>query len=71
MIDKLIEKGARVPPPKPIIEKPSKIAEYAQPKHREKQVPKQYVLQILEKGNYRPITEIEFDHLKKEMPEIT
>jgi len=28
LIDKLIEKGARVPPPKPPVEKPNKLPDY-------------------------------------------
>lgn len=38
-------------------------------KVNERNIPKEYVLQILDNGQYRPITEQEFDLLKKTMPE--
>jgi len=36
----------------------------------EKRIPKEFVLQILDNGKYRPITDTEFDLLKREQPEI-
>jgi hypothetical protein len=39
-------------------------------KVNERLIPKEYVLQILDEGQYRPITAEEFDLLKKEKPEI-
>lgn len=44
----------------------------AQPvkKVNERLIPKEFVLQILDKGHYRPITDEEFDLLKQELPDI-
>lgn len=51
---------------------PSKMVPQMQPikKVNERLIPKEYVLQILDKGTYRPITDEEFDLLKQEMPDI-
>lgn len=49
--------------------KPSIIAQPKQ-KVNERLIPKEYVLQILDNGQYRPITDEEFDLLKKELPDI-
>ena len=38
-------------------------------KVNERLIPKEYVLQILDNGQYRPITEKEFNLLKEEMPQ--
>ena len=39
-------------------------------KTNERLLPKEYVLQILDNGHYRPITDEEFDLLKQELPDI-
>lgn len=39
-------------------------------KINERLIPKEYVLQILDEGRYRPITEVEFDLLRQEIPDI-
>lgn len=39
-------------------------------KINERLIPKEYVLQILDNGHYRPITDEEFDLLKQELPDM-
>ncbi len=39
-------------------------------KVNERLIPKEFVLQILDNGQYRPITELEFELLKKQSPDI-
>jgi ankyrin repeat protein len=39
-------------------------------KVNERLIPKEFVLQILDNGTYRPITELEFELLKKQSPDI-
>lgn len=69
----MIQHGA-VPPPESKAKKPS-VARPIIPiapkqKINERLVPREYVLQILDDGHYRPITELEFDLLKQEIPHI-
>ena len=47
----------------------TKVPEPPKQKVNERLIPKQYVLQILDNGQYRPITDEEFDLLKQELPQ--
>lgn len=74
MKELLIKYGA-TPPPDPKQKKAQEKAKAvvpAQPvkKVNERLIPKEFVLQILDKGHYRPITDEEFDLLKQELPDI-
>jgi ankyrin repeat protein len=73
MKELLLKYGATPPPdPKSKKAEAKKVAVPAQPVKRinERLVPKEFVLQICDKGVYRPITDEEFDLLKKELPNI-
>jgi CTP-dependent riboflavin kinase len=50
----------------------AKAATIVPPKAKvnERLIPKEYVLQIMDNGHYRPITDEEFDLLKQELPDI-
>ena len=49
---------------------PKKVPIPQKPPVNQKLVPKEYVLQILDGGQYRQITQEEFDLLKQESPDI-
>jgi len=73
MKELLIKYGATPPPdPKKKAQDKVKTVAPAQPvkKVNERLIPKEFVLQILDKGHYRPITDEEFDLLKQELPDI-
>lgn len=70
----LIKYGASAPT-NPKSKAPASKAKAAIPvvpkqKVNERLIPKEYVLQILDNGHYRPITDEEFDLLKQELPDI-
>jgi hypothetical protein len=72
--DLLISFGATAPanPKAKAPASKAKAAVTAPPKQKvnERLIPKEYVLQIMDNGQYRPITDEEFDLLKQELPDI-
>lgn len=70
LIKVLVDYGAQPPmKPKPR-PTPVPVATGRPSQLNQRKIPKEYVLQILDNGKYRPITATEFDLLKREQPEI-
>lgn len=74
-IKEMLIKAGATPPPDNKGKKFNKKAHQPvyQPEKKkvnDKMIPKEFVLQILENGTYRPITEEEFDLLKQKKPEL-